>query len=78
MARKRKAAGRIKLDAVIGRRIEVLRKQKEIKSVVLAGRVGVSSAQLYSYETGRASCSLYTLTLIAEVLGVPVASLIQK
>ncbi len=60
------------VDAHVGARIEVRRKQVGISQTVLADAIGMSDKQLRKYTTGRNRVSAGTLLSIAQVLDVQV------
>ncbi len=67
--RRRKAAA---LDAAIGRRLRVLRNERQMSQAALADAVGITFQQIQKYEKGANRISCSTLIEIAAVLSVPV------
>jgi transcriptional regulator with XRE-family HTH domain len=65
------------LEAVIGSRVRALRKAGGLSVADAAARVGVSKAMLSKIENAQTSCSLATLTRLAEGFDVPVTSLFR-
>ena len=82
MATTRNAAraldGEVMVNVEIGRRIEDLRKKRGFKPATFAHAVLISPQRLYSYETGRCSCSPAILARMAYVLVVSVSELVPE
>lgn len=62
--------------ATVGDKIRTLRNEREMSQEKLAVELGVSWSTINRYERGITTPSLNRLHLIAEVLGVPTASLL--
>lgn len=69
---------RIKLLKVMGLKIQMLRKQKEITQKEFAGRLGISRSYMGYIEQGRQYPSLKLLMTIAICLGVRTADLLTN
>jgi transcriptional regulator with XRE-family HTH domain len=80
MAGKKKPKSREELgfNAVVGARIESLRKGAGLSIIELAVAVGVGRSQLGSWESGEYRCPPFYLSKIASELSVPVSSLIPN
>jgi transcriptional regulator with XRE-family HTH domain len=63
------------LDLEIGRLIRLRRKRAKMSLQVLAGRLGTSPQQVQKYEAGVNRIAAGRLMAIANILGVPLASL---
>lgn len=62
----------IQYNAEISRRIEQLRREREVASGELARAAGVSAPMLNNYRVGLTRWPAFRLRLIADYLGVPV------
>jgi len=62
----------------IGARIRAERTQQGLTVAEVGHRIGLSSTQVAKYEIGESTISVCTLTEIARVLSVPVASLLDE
>ena len=63
------------LELAIGRRIRLLRRQRDLSTVDLSAAAGISTGMLSKIENGQISPSLSTLQSVAEALGVSISSL---
>lgn len=76
--RRRKTDEQNEFNAALGLRLESLRKAAGVTPKELARQVGVTTQQLYWYETGASSIPVYRLPLFAFALGVELATLVQE
>jgi transcriptional regulator with XRE-family HTH domain len=60
-------------DAVVGLRIQTLRKSRGISQTALGIAIGVSFQQIQKYESGTNRVGAGRLSVIAQVLGAPVS-----
>ncbi|MFD0854391.1 helix-turn-helix domain-containing protein, partial [Actinomadura adrarensis] len=65
------------LEEIIAIRVREYRLGKRISMAELAQRIGMSKAMLSKIENAQTSCSLSTLSRLAEALGVPVTALFR-
>jgi transcriptional regulator with XRE-family HTH domain len=65
-------------NAEISRRIEVLRVKRGVSKSELARAAGISGQLLYAYGAGISRWPVFRVGLIAQYLGVPVATLVPK
>ncbi len=71
------AAGRVRLEQVIALRVREYRRVAGLSVADAARRVGVSKAMLSKIENAQTSCSLATLSRLADGLAVPVTALFR-
>lgn len=62
----------------VGKRIQTLRKLRNISGVKLADLIGISQAQISRYETGENEVPLSILELICSVLGITLAEFFSE
>lgn len=62
----------------IGAKIRELRAAAGITAVELASRAGLSQSQISKIETGKATLSISSLTVLCQILGRPLSYLFQK
>lgn len=62
------------VDAHVGQRLRLLRKERGLSQTALAARVGVTFQQLQKYETGKNRLSASRLYRLASVLRVDVSA----
>lgn len=74
---RKRSAEQLAFDAAVGRRIESIRKARNIGATQLARMVGITPQRLYWYEVGK-SCPLHIIGKIAEVLSLTLTDLMQK
>lgn len=77
IGRPRKTDEQNAFNVRLGYRIQKLREERKIKITELARMLGICYSQLYHYEVGDSGVPVYLLPLIAHVLGVEVATLVQ-
>ncbi|TCI00758.1 helix-turn-helix domain-containing protein [Roseococcus sp. SYP-B2431] len=65
-------------DGQVGRRMKDLRRKQGLTQKQIAGRVGVTGAQLHRYETGATRVAASRLIAIAAVLGVRPEDLMRE
>lgn len=65
-----------KEDALFGKRVELIRKIRNISRKVVAGKLGISPQQYSKYEWGQDRISVGRLYTIAKALGVGVQELV--
>jgi transcriptional regulator with XRE-family HTH domain len=70
-------AGVVLLEEIIALRVREYRNAKRISLAELARRTGMSKAMLSKIENAQTSCSLSTLSKLAEALSVPVTALFR-
>ena len=66
------------IQLCIGARIRAARTQQGLTVAEVGHRIGLTSTQVSKYEIGESTISVSTLTEIARVLSVPVASLLDE
>jgi transcriptional regulator with XRE-family HTH domain len=64
------------IDMEVGQRIRIHRKTRGLSQTALADQLGVTFQQVQKYENGRNRIGAGRLTRIAQVLDVPVATLL--
>jgi transcriptional regulator with XRE-family HTH domain len=64
------------IDLEVGQRIRIYRKTRGLSQTALADQLGVTFQQVQKYENGRNRIGAGRLTRIAQVLDVPVATLL--
>lgn len=64
----------VPVDAHVGQRLRLLRKERGLSQTALAARVGVTFQQIQKYETGKNRLSASRLYRLASVLGVDVSA----
>ncbi len=63
------------VDVLVGQNIRICRLQKGLSQGELGRRIGVTFQQVQKYEKGANRVGASRLTLIADVLGVPISTL---
>ena len=76
--RRRKTEAEKQFAVQVGRRIEATRKRRCMTQRQLARVINVTQQQLYAYEVGLASCSLFHLRLIALAARVELSELVPN
>ena len=61
----------------VGLKIKTLRGVKDLKTVTLASKAGISQGQLSKIENGKATISIKNLTRLCNVLEIPLSFLFQ-
>jgi transcriptional regulator with XRE-family HTH domain len=74
--RKLRAAAERAFNVRVGARIEKMRKARRMNAKELEELTGLCKGQLYTFESGRTTCSPYKLTKIALALNVDISHLI--
>lgn len=75
---KKKPLDRISFDSAVGALVKAARLKYRMTQKELAEVLGVSGQLIVKYEKGGCSIPLYTLAIIASVLGVKVTKLIPE
>lgn len=65
-------------NAIVGRRLEELRKSSGLTRRELAACAGICDTMLYYYEIGSYRCPPFVLDVFAQVLGVALRELMPK
>lgn len=60
------------LDREVGKRLQIAREQSRLSQRALGARVDMTGQGISKYETGRVSLSVRQLSVLAEILSVPV------
>lgn len=76
LGRKRMTPAEIEFNRIIGMRVEGCRRERKWSAMKFATQIGVSTSQVYKYETGEDAIPLYRLHRICVVLGLSLAALL--